>query len=94
MYCKRSHFNLALGRLEGRGPWAVAPTLPCLYVFFLLGQEINRRMSTGSEWTVSVDLVIFFLTFLAEFTRISFDAPALKVAEIANDAIAMTTMSV
>jgi len=47
----------------------------------LIGQESNRRVSTTSEWILTIGLILYFLTFLAEFMKISFDAPALKVAD-------------
>lgn len=57
----------------------VQPPLADICCWFLIGQEKNRRLSTCSEWILCVDLVIFFLSFAGEFTRISFDVPALKV---------------
>jgi len=55
----------------------------------LIGQVLNRRLSTASEWVLSLDMILFFLTFFAEFMRINFDAPALKscgppVAHVTN----------
>ena len=47
----------------------------------LIGQESNRRVSTTSEWILTIGLILYFLTFLVEFMKISFDAPALKVAD-------------
>jgi len=46
----------------------------------LIGQVLNRRVSTASEWILSVDLSLFFLTFLTEFTRLSFDILTPKIA--------------
>jgi len=45
----------------------------------VIGQEKHRLLSTTSEWILSMDLVLFFLTFCGEFAEINFDAPALKV---------------
>ena len=53
----------------------------------LIGQEILRRVSTASEWILTLDLVVLFLTFLREFTRIDFDAPALKGTAAPSDAL-------
>ena len=45
---------------------------------FLIGQVVSYVISTIAEWIISMDLVIFLLTFSAEFMEINFNEPTLK----------------